>query len=79
MVAESDDTLASFAFDGKPGDRIELDATGLVVRSAGGAFEARGKPELECVVGKTFLERETCADRAKDGLVAAWIRRTMAK
>jgi len=34
----------------------------------------RGKPELECVVGTTFLTRETCQDRAKDDIVNAWLR-----
>ena len=53
---------------------LEVDADGVVVRDATGGFDVRGKPELECVVGKTYLTRETCADHAKDGLVASWLR-----
>ncbi len=53
---------------------LVLDASGLVVQNDAGAFEARGKPEVACVVGKTFLTLETCSDRAKDGLVGEWLR-----
>ncbi len=52
---------------------LEIVADGFVVRDASGAFETRGKPELECVVGKIFLSRETCADRARDCPMASWI------
>ncbi|HEY1954613.1 MAG TPA: WD40 repeat domain-containing protein [Polyangiaceae bacterium] len=78
LVAQSDDTLAVLGLDGKAGPVLELDPDGVVAR-AGAAFEVRGKPELECVVGKTFLERETCVDRAKTGLVDAWIASTIGR
>ena len=78
LVARAADTLAAFDFDGKAGPELELDPDGVVVRG-GGAFEVRGQPELECVVGQTFLERATCDDRAKTDLVASWIQSTMTK
>jgi WD40 repeat protein len=74
LVAGAPDALDVYT-PGAPTLTLEVDPDGLVARDATGAFDARGKPELECVVGKTFLSRETCADLAKDGLVAAWLAR----
>ena len=76
LVAESDDTVGAFALDASAatGPALEIDPNGVVVRDAAGAFELRGKPEVECVVGSTFLTETTCADRTKPGLVAAWTR-----
>jgi hypothetical protein len=67
--------LDAFARDGSSPDplTLEIDANGLVVRDAAGAFEARGKPDLVCVVGGTFLSRITCDDRSKDGLASKWL------
>ena len=51
---------------------IEISAEGFVARDLSGAFESRGKPVTACWVGKTWLSTETCADYAKEGLVAAF-------
>lgn len=52
---------------------LEIDPDGVAARD-GSAFETRGKPEVACLVGKTWLSRETCAGRAKPGLVEAWVK-----
>ncbi|HEX7603061.1 MAG TPA: WD40 repeat domain-containing protein [Polyangiaceae bacterium] len=69
----SKDTIDLFAPGATP-ISLELGSHGMVGRDASGAFDVRGTPELQCVVGKTFLTRETCAERAKDGIVAAWLK-----
>ena len=73
VVTGKGDTLDLFAGDDPP-RTLEIDPNGLVARGPGGAFEVRGRPEAECVVGRVFLTEETCADRAAPGLVAAWLR-----
>jgi WD40 repeat protein len=72
-VASSNDTIELFGPSASSPISLEVDPDGVVARDATGAFDARGKPELECVVGKTILERETCADRASDAVAVAWI------
>ncbi|HEX4517642.1 MAG TPA: WD40 repeat domain-containing protein, partial [Polyangiaceae bacterium] len=58
-----------------PAVTLEIVADGLIARDATGAFEVRGKPLAACVVGQkiaTWLTTETCADYAKDTLVASF-------
>jgi len=70
-VTGSGDTL-ELLVTGRSPRVLEVDPNGLVARSATGTFEARGKPEAECIVGHVMLTLETCADRAESGLVEAW-------
>lgn len=73
VVAANKATIEAVPAAGGDVTTLEVGADGVVVRDAAGGFELRGKPELQCVVGKTYLSRETCADRAKDGLMASWL------
>ena len=72
-ILAADDTIQIVPASGDPLE-LEVDPDGVVARGAGGAFEVRGKPEVECIVGKTYLSRETCADVAADDVVAGWLR-----
>jgi DNA-binding beta-propeller fold protein YncE len=76
LVWSAKDVLDAWAPGASSPLELVLDASGVVVQHDAGAFEVRGKPEVACVVGKTFLSRETCGDRAKDGLVGDWLRAT---
>jgi WD40 repeat protein len=73
VVTGKGDTLDLFAADAQP-KTLEVDPNGFIARDATGGFEERGRSEAECVVGRVFLTRETCADRAAKGLVDAWLR-----
>lgn len=73
IVAANKETIELVPTSGGDATALEVDADGIVVRGASGRFEVRGKPELQCVVGKTFLSRATCSDRATDGLVTSWL------
>ena len=52
---------------------LEIDAGGVLIHLPTGAFDTRGKPEIVCVVGSTYLSHATCDDRNKEGLVASWL------
>jgi DNA-binding beta-propeller fold protein YncE len=74
LVWAEKDVLDAYAPGATSPLELVLDEAGVVVQNDAGAFEARGKPYVACSVGKTFLSRETCGDRAKEGLVADWLR-----
>ncbi len=78
LVWRAKDVLDLYAPGAASPFELDVDGVGVFAQDAAGAFDVRGKPELVCVVGqehaKTFLTRETCGERAKDGLVGDWLR-----
>ncbi len=72
VVTGSGDTLELFG-EKDASQELEVDPNGLIARGRHGTFEVRGRAEAECAVGKIDLTEETCADRAEEGLLAAWM------
>jgi hypothetical protein len=60
----------------QPEAKLVYDGDGVVATLPSGAVEARGRPSVVCMVGPIALERATCDDRGRDGVIAEWIDQT---